>query len=131
MNGVGISLAGMHAATQHIANSANNVANAQTTSSVGSDGVKQAAYQPTNVMQSSIQPTGGVKTRLEVRDPATVPMSAPNNPGADAEGMVDVPNVNLDEEMVTQKMATYDYKANLKALQVTDDIMQSLMDVMA
>jgi len=131
MNGVGISLTGLQAASAQVANSANNVANANTTSTVVNGEVKSEAYQPQTLLRTSIQPTGGVKTELRPRDPATIPVFSPESGVADENGIVDVPNVDLAEEAVSQKMATYDFKANLKALEVTDEIMQSLIDVLA
>ena len=132
MNGVGISLSGLQAASAQIANSANNVANANTTSSAVVNGESRSpAFQPQTLVRSAVQPTGGVKTELRPRDPATIPVFSPESGLADENGVVDVPNVDLAEEAVSQKIATYDFEANLKALEVTDEIMKSLIDILA
>lgn len=131
VNGLGISLAGMNAAAHQLGNSANNVANVHSAASISDSGVKKEAFQPQNIMRQSVEPTGGVRTELRTKSNATVPVSEPNNPAADKNGMVEYPNVNLAEEVVSQKMATYDYKANLKAMETIDSIMQSLLDVTA
>ncbi len=131
MNGVGISLTGLQAASAQLANSANNVANANSTATVVNGEVKSEAYVPQTLTQTAIQPTGGVRTELRPRDPATIPVFSPESGFADENGVVEMPNVDLAQEAITQKMATYDFKANLKALEVTDEIMQSLIDVLA
>jgi flagellar basal-body rod protein FlgC len=131
MNGVGISLTGLQAASAQLANSANNVANANTSAVVVNGELQSAAYQPQTLLRTSIQPTGGVRTELRPRDPATIPVFSPESGIADEYGVVEMPNVDLAEEAVSQKMATYDYEANLKALEVTDKIMKSLIDILA
>ncbi|MBY0356063.1 MAG: hypothetical protein K2Q12_10115 [Rickettsiales bacterium] len=131
MSIVNVALSGLNAAQTRLANSANNVANVQSTSSVVNGQEVKRAYQPTDVNQRSIEPTGGVETSIRPRDPATIPVYAPDSPSADENGIVEYPNVNLDEEVVQQQIASYDFKANAKVLQTQDEIYQSLLDITA
>lgn len=131
MNVFGISLSGMNAAQVRLGNSANNIANLQSTSSVVNGQRVERAYQPTDVSQRSIEPAGGVETSLRPRDPATTPVFLPENPAADAEGIVEFPNVNLEQEVVQQQIASYDIKANAKVIKVQDEMMESLLDIKA
>lgn len=126
---IGTALSGMNAASLRLANSANNIANIQSTSRLEGGETVRSPYMPTDVVQSSIEPTGGVNASLRVRDPATVPVFSPDNPYADTDGVVQYPNVSLEEEVVETKIASYDYKANLKVLETQDDMMQSLLDI--
>lgn len=131
MNVFGIALSGLNAAQTRLGNSANNVANVQSTSSrVNGERVEQA-YQATDVVQSSLEPTGGVRASIRPRDPATVPAYLPDNPAADENGIVEFPNVNLEEEVVQQQLASYDFKANAKVIQTQDEMLDSLLDIKA
>lgn len=131
MNVFGIALSGMNAAQVRLGNSANNVANAQSTSSSVNGQTIDSPYQPKDVVQRAIEPTGGVETSLRTRDPATVPVYAPENSAADDEGIVQFPNVNLEEEVVQQQIASYDFKASAKVIKVQDDMLKSLLDIKA
>lgn len=124
-----IALSGLNAASLRLANSANNIANVQSTSQYVNGETVREPYTPTDVVQSSIEPTGGVRSSLQPRDPATTPVFAPDNPYADTDGIVQYPNVSLEEEVIDTKLASYDYKANLKVLKTQDDMMQSLLDI--
>jgi flagellar basal-body rod protein FlgC len=131
MNVFGIALSGMNAAQARLGNSANNVANAQSTSSSVNGQRIDSPYQPKDVVQAAIEPTGGVETSLRTRDPATVPVYAPDNVSADEDGVVEFPNVNLEEEVVQQQIASYDFKASTKVIQVQDEMLESLLDIKA
>lgn len=131
MNVFGIAVSGMNAAQARLGNSANNVANLQSTSSLVNGERVERAYQATDVVQRSLEPTGGVKTSIRLRDPATVPAYLPDNPAADENGIVEFPNVNLEEEVVQQQIASYDFKANAKVIQTQDEMLDSLLDIKA
>jgi flagellar basal-body rod protein FlgC len=131
MNVFGIGLSGMNAAQVRLGNSANNVANLQSTSSLVNGERVERAYQPTDVSQRSIEPTGGVETSIRTRNPAIIPVYQPENSAADENGIVEFPNVNLEEEAVQQKIASYDFKANAKVIKTQDEMMKSLLDIKA
>lgn len=120
---IGISVSGMNAAAARLAASAGNVANMHSTFRRESGQVVEEPYIPQDVMQSGIEPQGGVRAELRPRDPASVAL--PQSDG----GVEDYPNVNLEEEIVTRDVAVYDYKANAKALKAADDMIASLLDI--
>jgi flagellar basal-body rod protein FlgC len=108
MNTAAIALSGMNAATLRLANSANNVANSTTTGQIV-DGKRVGAYRPTDVVQSSVEPQGGVKATVEPRDPATAvsfSSATSNDPSAEPDTLA-FPNVSLEEEAVGQVISTY------------------------
>jgi flagellar basal-body rod protein FlgC len=122
------SLSGLDVAAKRLANSANNVANINSTAVVREGKTLQETYLPKDIVQIS-QEAGGAAAYLKPRTPATVKVADPDNSAADENGLVDVPNVNLEEEVVQQQMATYDFKANLKALKAQDEMEQGLLDI--
>lgn len=118
-------VSGLRAAEVRLANSANNVANIQTTGRAPGQ-----TFQHLQVVQSS-EAAGGVSTSLQAVNPATVPVFDPGNAAADAEGITQYPNVNLEQELVNQKIATYDFKANLKVIEKTDEMTKDLLNILA
>lgn len=123
-------LSGLRAAELRLSNSANNVAN-QNSSTSRIDGERVAEpYRPMEVVQSS-NATGGVRTELRPLEPASIPVYNPNDPAADAEGIALMPNVDLEEELVGQELSSYTFKANLKSLEAADKMVGSLLDIFA
>lgn len=125
------SLSGLNAASVRLSNSANNVANQLTVGAIDPQKGGTAAFVPKNVTQSAIEPSGGVQAGLTVRDPATVPLYDPENPSADADGLVAAPNVDSAEEVVQQKMASYNFKGNLKVLETYNEMLGQIVDIAA
>jgi flagellar basal-body rod protein FlgC len=121
-------LSGLNAAERRIGVSANNIANLASTGRVENGETVNAPYQPQQVQQVS-QEEGGVRTTLTTRDPSTVPVYNPNDPGANESGIVQLPNIDLAQEMVDMKIASYDFKANLKSFKAADNMTKSLLDI--
>lgn len=107
-------LSGLRAAETRLGVSANNVAN------ISSEGfeAQSAVARP--------QDGGGVIVDIRAKDPAT--LTAPSPSG---EGTVQVANVSLDEEAVNQVSAGYDFKANLKVIEVQKSLDEALLDIQA
>ena len=61
-------------------------------------------------------------------EPATVPVFAPDDPRAGADGAVDFPNLSLAEPFVELRLAKIAYEANLAALEVGDEMLGELLD---
>ncbi len=129
ISSIGISVSGLQAASLRQANHANNIANQHTTSRREGGEVVQEPYVPQDVVQSNIEPQGGVRAELQPRDPASIPLPNATHPHADENGLVDYPNVSTDEELVGSQVATYDYKANLKAIKTADEMLENLLDI--
>ena len=112
---------------------ANNIANANTTK--GPDGepfrrqeVVFASALAQAMDEHGIQKPNGVRIDGVVADETSAPrVYRPGHPHADADGFVEMSNVNLSNEMVDLITATRGYEANLKVLKAyKDSVRQSL-----
>jgi flagellar basal-body rod protein FlgC len=130
LSALNIAVSGLFASSKRLDNSANNVANVSSTVSRVDGQRVMEPFKPQDVVQTS-QISGGVSTDLRERDPASVPLYDPNNIAADADGITDYPNVNLEEEIITQQIAGYDFKANLKVIETTDEMSEDLLNIVA
>lgn len=101
----------LRAAEIRLANSASNIANANT-----------PGFTPTAAVQS---PVAGGGVRVDV-----VAHTAPAALSADAETAAP-PNVSLEREIIDSITASYDFKANLRVLRTQDEIEKSLLDILA
>ncbi|PZA10704.1 flagellar biosynthesis protein FlgC [Rhodopseudomonas palustris] len=127
-----IAVSGLKAATRRLEVSASNVANQQSTGALPDTNGKvpagaQQPYRPLQVNQTDA-PTGGTQTSLGTSSPATVPVSDPQAPFANADGMVAAPNVDLAQEFIGQMVAKYSYAANLATLKADKAMTKSLLD---
>jgi flagellar basal-body rod protein FlgC len=128
VGGIANALSGYQNAAKRIEVSANNIANQFSTVKTDGGESSKKPYQPAVVISVS-QQEGGVQTEVQPREPATVKRFDPQNPAADESGIADVPNVDVGEEMVNQIIASYDAKANLKAIKIENDLMQQTLDI--
>lgn len=124
-----IALSGLNAAALRAQAAASNIANAQTSGAINpNDGAP--AYQPVDVVQTSVLGTagGGTKAQLEPRIPATQTAYAPDQQGASSDGYVAVPNVNVTEEIISLKSAARAYEANASVARVASEMERALID---
>lgn len=129
VSAIGAAISGLNAAQTRLSVSASNIANQRSTSRIENGVRVQEPYIPQRVVQSAIAPQGGVRADVQAVDPATVKAYDPDIPSADENGIVEFPNVNIEEQLVNTKVAGYDYKANLKVLKTQDEITKSLLDI--
>jgi flagellar basal body rod protein FlgC len=129
MNTFNVALSGLNAASLRLANSANNIANVNTTGRIV-DGVRVGRYTPTDVVQSAVEPQGGVNASVVARNPQAVNLSSPTNTDPDSrDNILTFPNVSLEEEVVNSDIATYTFKANLKSLKALDEMLGAVLDI--
>jgi len=128
VSAINSAISGLNAASKRLENSANNLANQFSTTTILNGQTSDTPYVPTDVQQVSLQ-TGGVATVTTPRSDATTPAYDPNNPQADANGIVNYPNVDTAQELVATQIASYDYKANLKSIKAADDLQKKLLDI--
>ncbi len=127
--GFSASLSGLMAQSKRLAVSAENVANMRSRGQREDGPAEQpGAYVPRQV-EDVTTAGGGVRAVERPVDPAAVKVYAPSRPDADAQGIAAVPNVDLAEELVTQKLAQRAYEANAAALRTQDEITDSLLDI--
>jgi flagellar basal-body rod protein FlgC len=125
-------LSGLNAARERLEVSAANVAN------VDSDGVLPGStsdpaapqvYTPLHVEQQPLVSGGTVATVLPV-DPRLVRRFVPDSPAANADGVIASPNVDLVGEGVNQLAATQSYRANLRVLQVAQELQRETAEML-
>jgi flagellar basal-body rod protein FlgC len=124
-------LSGLAAAGKRLAVASDNIANIHSTSTRQADGTTTPdPYVPKEVQQTALN-TGG--TQAVVRDSEKPPLKVfdPDNPESDEQGFLNLPNMSLEEQLVQTKIATYDYKANLKSVVQQDKMFQNLLDIIS
>lgn len=125
MSDYSISLNGLMAQTTAMRGYASNIANMQ---SIGTPGGKNA-YIPVDPVQ--ISGAGGPQTIMRPVDPASYSAYAPSSALSDSDGMVSVPNVNLDEQFVGMIQVENAYKANIAAIRTRDSMDEALLDIIS
>lgn len=125
----------MTAQSQRMNTTASNLANAD--SVAGPDGKPYRARQlvfevaPANGQDGSgMGGIGGVRVARVIEDPSPMRMvHDPQNPLANAEGYVTMPNVNVVEEMVNMISASRSYQANVEVLNTAKTLMLKTLTV--
>lgn len=116
------------ASSRKVAVASGNIANADVVGAANPSDPNQA-YAAKTTQDISLS-GDGIRTVVLNRTPAFVPSYAPDSPFANEEGLVNSPNVNLDEELVTTKLAENSYKANLAALKTSLKMQDTLQDAL-
>ncbi len=123
-------LSGLAAQTKRFEVSASNIVN------MGSRGVEPGAaprageFVPHRVALTS-QVGGGVKATAVPVDPPSVKGFEPGAPDADANGLVNRPNVQLERELVNQISALRGYQANASIIRAEDRLLGELLDIIS
>lgn len=132
LNGVlSTALSGLFAQSRATQAHASNIANVSTIGQVPEDGIEtqKQVYQPYDSVNISTD-GGGVRSEFVARDPASSSAYYPSSSYANAEGLVDVPNVSLDEEIIGLQQATHAYKANLAVIRTVEELSDELLDIL-
>lgn len=80
--------------------------------------------------QSKYSDVNGVKVQRIVEDQRPLNKTYnPSHPDADAEGYVNMPNVNIVEEMVDMISATRAYEANITAMNASKSMAMKALDI--
>jgi flagellar basal body rod protein FlgC len=108
-----VALSGVFVNEKRIAVAAENIANANT---------KNFAAKELALASNT---GGGVSARVVAKNLATVPVA--NNQG----GVDQLPNVSLEQELVSLNLSTYSAQANLKVLKTQDQLDKYLLDIQA
>ena len=126
-----IAVSGLQAQSQRLAVSADNVANI---SSLGVHPDPQLAkpegFAPQRTVFSS-QMLGGVAASTAPITPASYLSYQPDNRDADPSGLVPLPNVSLERELVDQMVALRLFQANIATIQTQDRMMGALLDMVS
>ncbi len=102
---------------------AGNLANAQNTGDANGNVYRRKMVVFESKLNDALGSTGssaGAQVRVSriIDDPSPLPkVYMPGHPKADAQGMVEMPNINPLDEMVDMMTASRSYQANLQAIQ--------------
>ena len=99
---------------------AGNLANAQNTSDANGQVYRRKMVVFESKMNDALGANAGSQVQVAkiIDDPTPLPkVYMPGNPKADAQGMVQMPNVNPLDEMVDMMTASRSYQANLQVIQ--------------
>ena len=87
-------------------------------------------YTPGRVVQSALA-SGGTQAEAMPVTPPTMPLYSPQSPTADADGIVQRPNVSLEMESVEQMLARRAFEANLRTVETADRMTRTVLDILA
>ncbi|PLZ00659.1 flagellar basal body rod protein FlgC [Burkholderia sp. WAC0059] len=135
MNIFGVAGSALSAESERLNVTASNLANADSTT--GPDGQPYRAKQVVFAVDplggartESGQQVGGVQVTGVVDDPTPMKTTYdPDNPAADANGYVTMPNVNPVEEMVNMISASQSYQANVDVLNTAKQLMVQTLSI--
>lgn len=116
-------IAGLRVGAQRLGVAADNIANARTSGRLEPyDG-----FVPQRLDQTT-EAGGGVRGLARSIDNPAFPAYAPNDPSANADGIVGMPNVSLPAQFVDLSVAQRSYEANIAVLETTSEMMKILVD---
>ena len=124
---IATALSGALAQSARVDAAAANLANQQ---SAGALSGQPAAYRAVSV-GTTAQAGGGVAAVTRSVTPATRPAYDPSASYADARGMVDTPNVDSGQELLTLMSADLAYKTNLKVVRTADEMTRQALNLTA
>jgi flagellar basal-body rod protein FlgC len=107
---------------------ANAAANAA--SPTGSSVTPPLAYQPLQLVQYSNADVagGGVSTTIQASSSSVYAAYAPSSAYADANGLVGAPDIDLPTQIVNEASALIQFQANLKVIEASDQMQESVIN---
>ncbi len=126
-----ISASGIYAQRVRMDAVANNIANAETTRTPEGGPYKrqQVTFKAAYEDALGNQVNGGVRVDQLTTNGATRTVNMPGHPDADANGNVQMPDINIVEEMVDMISATRAYEANVTALNATKSMLNEAIGI--
>ncbi|MCD6034625.1 MAG: flagellar biosynthesis protein FlgG [Rickettsiales bacterium] len=121
-------LTGLNAASQRVANSARNIANQQSFQSIVDGESVNTPFAPQDVVDISLE-SGGVTTALTPVEPVSIPVFSPGSPAANENGIVQAPNVDVADELVSIVKDSAVFRANLRVIETGDQLLGSFLDI--
>jgi flagellar basal body rod protein FlgC len=126
VNAINTSLSGLTAAAKRVEVAANNLANQNTTRARNENGeVLDRPFIPQRVDQVSLS-NGGVQTQVRDVENPTVPIFDPGSGDFTL-----APNVDQAQELIALKLASYDFRANARAIEVQTNLQDSVLDILS
>ncbi len=134
--GLGISSTGLDAESRWMEVIANNIANAQARNADGTPYQRKEALFAERLAgeMQSWEPASnlqGVEISEIVTDKSDpIMIYRPNDPFANKEGFVAMPNINIAEEMVDMMSASHSYQANLAAARTAKQMVSQSLEML-
>ena len=123
-----ISASGIYAQRVRMDTVANNIANADTTRTPEGGPYKRQQVSFRSAYEDALG-NQGVKVDQVTSNGATRTVNMPGHPDADANGNVQMPDINIVEEMVDMISATRAYEANVTALNATKSMINEAIGI--
>ncbi len=126
-----IAVSGLRAQSRRLSVSADNVVNSRSLG-VHPDPAqaKPEGFAPQKTVFSS-HALGGVVASKAPIAPASYMSRQPDHPDADADGLVPLPNVSMEQEVVEQIQALRIFQANVATIQTQDRMLGALLDMVS
>jgi flagellar basal-body rod protein FlgC len=135
------SMSALAAASKDMSVRASNIANQRTSAPIDKVEISAAArsaaanaddggesvFRPSEVSNVSVA-GGGVQAVVREKTPSHHIVHTPDNPKANADGMVAMPNVNITNELVGMSQARTMFEANLAMVRAADEMAGTLLD---
>ena len=121
-------LSGLAAAQNRIAGVATNVANSRDVSRVTPQPGDPPTFQPVDVVDTTTT-TGTVNSTLQPVKPASVTVPDGSSPLANAQGLVNLPNVDLGTQLVNALTAKVAFAANAKVIATAKKMQDTLLKI--
>ncbi len=132
-NGLQINASGLSLERMKLDVASTNIANVNTTRTAeGGPYKKKTAEFSENLRQAQGTnkiTSAGVKVTNIAEDNTTKLTYDPTNPDADANGYVEMPNVNMADEMVDMIQAMRTYEANVSSTEANKNILKKALEI--
>lgn len=126
---INTAVSGLVAQQTRLRVSAQNMVNASSTFAKEGSEITPQVYEPVVAVLSARLPDGGVSVTISPSGQAASEAYDPGHPGANKQGVVSVPSVNVVREQATQIDALNQYRANVAVIQAKEKTLGSLLDV--
>ncbi len=123
-------ISGLNAAGQRLNVTASNISNAHVAGKIASKTLSEQAYHAKDIQQIT-DINGAVKANIMNSNPATIIAYDPKSPLSNADGLVNIPNVDIGEELVNLITAKNNYKANAKVISAQSELTKELTDIIS
>ncbi|GBG94935.1 flagellar basal body rod protein FlgC [Ligilactobacillus salitolerans] len=141
-NGLQINASGLALERLKMDTTATNIANVNTTRTPAggpyrrksvqfAENLRQVESAGDDLMQAGQRRSSGVRVTGIAQDQTEKLNYAPNDPDADQNGYVHLPNVNLADEMVDLIQSQRTYEANVASSQVNKQILSKALEISA
>ena len=132
-NGLQINASGLSLERMKLDVASTNIANVNTTRTAeGGPSKKKTVEFSENIRQAQGTnkiTSAGVKVTNIAEDNTTKLTYDPTNPDADANGYVEMPNVNMADEMVDMIQAMRTYEANVSSTEANKNILKKALEI--